>query len=304
MVTYAAIRSNGHSPTMDWTRIPNNQSPLSAFPFAFSSQLSSPSSNRTLRSNPIRSASIRFRDSKIHQRVLKIFVPIAVLAFLVLVPVSYSGKMLDHVVYKANKLAKLVDEKMSSKNWPTYYENKYEPRPSKKPTTKTGFCGLWGARVDTIDYYKEKIEKLSEQEAAEREKVQSDPKAVLPGAFDSFRSRWGAAVCAQTEQSSDPTIWLTEWAPEPSDVYWNNLAIPYFELSIRRLLMAVAFFFLVFFYMVPIAFVQSLANIDGMQKALPFLRPLIATNSISAAPKILTSVRNLYSKGPLECQPQ
>ncbi|GAB2257973.1 hypothetical protein Droror1_Dr00014133 [Drosera rotundifolia] len=309
---------------------------------------------------------------------LKIFVPIAVLAFLVLVPVNYSGKMLDHVldltfsdidklsisnvppgsnkfwahivmayvftfwtfymlykeyriimtkrlrflasvdrrpdqfsvlvrnvppdpdesvsefvehffyvnhpdhyllhqvVYNANKLAKLVDEKMSSKNWLTYYENKYDRRPSKKPTTKTGFCGLWGTRVDAIDYYKEKIEKLSEQEAAEREKVQSDQKAVLPAAFVSFRSRWGAAVCAQTQQSSDPTIWLTEWAPEPSDVYWDNLAIPYFELSIRRLLMTVAFFFLVFFYMVPIAFVQSLANIDGIQKALPFLRPLIA----------------------------
>ncbi|KAL9270448.1 CSC1-like protein [Drosera capensis] len=142
-------------------------------------------------------------------------------------------------------------------------------------TIQTGFCGLWGARVDAIDYYTSEIQKLSEQELAERERVECDPKAVLPAAFVSFRSRWGAAVCAQTQQSSDPTIWLTEWAPEPTDVYWANLAIPYVELSIRRLLMAVAFFFLVFFFMVPIAFVQSVANIDGIQRAFPFLKSMI-----------------------------
>lgn len=109
----------------------------------------------------------------------------------------------------------------------------------------------------------------------EREKVISDPKAIVPAAFVSFKSRWGAAVCAQTQQTSNPTIWLTEWAPEPRDVYWDNLAIPYVELSIRQLLMSVSIFFLTFFFMIPIAFVQSLASIDGIVKVLPFLKPLL-----------------------------
>lgn len=103
----------------------------------------------------------------------------------------------------------------------------------------------------------------------------SDPKAIVPAAFVSFRSRWGAAVCAQTQQSSNPTVWLTEWAPEPRDVYWDNLAIPYVGLTVRRLLMAVALFFLTFFFMIPIAFVQSMASIDGIEKVLPFLKPLL-----------------------------
>lgn len=113
------------------------------------------------------------------------------------------------------------------------------------------------------------------QEKKERERVASDSEAIIPAAFVSFRSRWGAAVCAQTQQSSNATIWLTEWAPEPRDIYWRNLAIPYVELNVRRLLMAVAFFFLTFFFMIPIAFVQSLANIEGIKKALPFLKPII-----------------------------
>lgn len=105
----------------------------------------------------------------------------------------------------------------------------------------------------------------------------SDPNAIVPAAFVSFKSRWGAAVCAQTQQSSNPTIWLTEWAPEPRNVYWDNLAIPYVELALKRLLMAVAMFFLTFFFMIPIAFVQSMASIEGIEKVFPFLKSIIET---------------------------
>ncbi|KAE8660796.1 CSC1-like protein [Hibiscus syriacus] len=167
--------------------------------------------------------------------------------------VNHPDHYLTHqIVYNANKLAALVAEKRSLQNWYIYYQNKYE-RTSNRPTTKTGFMGLWGAEVDAIDHYTSLIQKLSEeggvwfkdcgmfgwprisfQEAAERERVSHDPDSIVPAAFVSFKSRWGAAVCAQTQQNRNPTIWLTEWAPEPRDVYWDNFAIPYFELTIRR----------------------------------------------------------------------
>nr|GEZ94375.1 CSC1-like protein At4g02900 [Tanacetum cinerariifolium] len=119
-------------------------------------------------------------------------------------------------------------------------------------------------------------------EEAERERVLNDPSAIIPAAFVSFKSRWGAAVCAQTEQSHNPTLWLTDWAPEPRDVYWENLAIPFVELNLRRLLMAIALFGLTFCFMVPIAFVQTLANIEGIQKVFPFLKPLIEMGSVKS----------------------
>ncbi|KAI3979872.1 hypothetical protein MKX01_042526 [Papaver californicum] len=190
--------------------------------------------------------------------------------------VNHPDHYLTHqVVYNANTLAKMVAKKKSLLNRLHYYQNKYERNSSKKPTTKTGFCGLWGTTVDAIDYYTDEIDKLSKEEISERERVMSDPKAIMPAAFVSFKSRWAAAVCAQTQQSSNPTLWLTEWAPEPRDVFWSNLAIPFVELSVRRLIMAVATFFLTFFFMIPIAFVQSLANIEGIEKVFPFLKPLI-----------------------------
>eukprot|EP00268_Persea_americana_P033293 TRINITY_DN32985_c0_g1_i3.p1 TRINITY_DN32985_c0_g1~~TRINITY_DN32985_c0_g1_i3.p1 ORF type:complete len:470 (+),score=59.27 TRINITY_DN32985_c0_g1_i3:1811-3220(+) len=120
------------------------------------------------------------------------------------------------------------------------------------------------------------------QIVSERMKILKDPKAIMPVAFVSFDSRWGAAVCAQTQQSKNPTLWLTNWAPEPRDVYWKNLAIPYFSLSIRRLVITLSVFALVFFYMIPIAFVQSLANLEGLEKVAPFLRPVIEVKVIKS----------------------
>ncbi|KVI10673.1 protein of unknown function DUF221 [Cynara cardunculus var. scolymus] len=187
------------------------------------------------------------------------------------------------VVYNANSLSNMVNEKKKKQNWLDYYQLKYNRNnQSKRPSMKTGFLGLYGKSVDAIDYYKDEIEKLMKEICKEREKITKSSKYVMPAAFVSFKTRWGAAVCAQTEQSRNPTIWLTEWAPEPRDVYWDNLAIPFVSLTIRRLIIAVAFFFLTFFFVIPIAFVQSLANIDGIVKAAPFLQSFLEVKFVKS----------------------
>lgn len=109
----------------------------------------------------------------------------------------------------------------------------------------------------------------------ERAVVIKDPNATMPAAFVSFKTRWGAAVCAQTQQNQDPTLWLTDWAPEPRDVYWANLSIPYLQLGFRRLVAIGIVFLLVFFYMIPVAAVQSLANLEGLRRSIPALDGLL-----------------------------
>ncbi|PPS19911.1 hypothetical protein GOBAR_AA00670 [Gossypium barbadense] len=197
--------------------------------------------------------------------------------------VNHPHHYLSHqLVYDANKLSELVNEKKKIQNWLDFYQNKYKRNPLKRPSLKTGFLGLWGNRVDAIDFYTSIVERLSRDVSSiwldysnSERRLNSNTKSIMPAAFVSFKTRWGAAVCAQTQQSRNPTTWLTEWAPEPRDVYWENLAIPFVFLTIRRLIAAVAFFFLTFFFMIPIAIVQSLANIESIEKALPFLKPII-----------------------------
>ncbi|KAK4728262.1 hypothetical protein R3W88_021250 [Solanum pinnatisectum] len=178
-------------------------------------------------------------------------------------------------VYNANKFAKLVRKRARLQNWLDYNQLKFERNPEKRPITKKGFLGLWGDRVDSIDYYKQQLKDFDRRLTMERESILKDSKSIMPAAFVSFNSRCGAAVCAQTQQSKNPTLWLTNWAPEPRDIYWSNLSISFFSLTLRKLLISAAVFALVFFYMIPIAFVQSLANLEGLEKVAPFLRPLI-----------------------------
>ncbi|PKI57380.1 hypothetical protein CRG98_022225 [Punica granatum] len=188
----------------------------------------------------------------------------------------------NQVVYNANKLASLVKKKKKLQNWRDYYQLKFSRKRTDRPLMKTGFLGLWGTKVDAIDHYTSEIEKVSREIVEEREKVANDPKSIMPASFVSFKTRWAAAVCAQTQQSRNPTLWLTDWAPEPRDVYWPNLAIPYVSLTVRRLIIGVAFFFLTFFFMIPITLVQSLASIEGIEKVVPFLKPVIEVKFIKA----------------------
>ncbi|KAB2632143.1 CSC1-like protein [Pyrus ussuriensis x Pyrus communis] len=185
-------------------------------------------------------------------------------------------------VYNANKFAKLVRKRDRLQNWLDYNLLKFERHPDKKPTMKNGFLGLWGTKVDSIEYYKKQIQEFEKSMALERQKILKDTKSILPVAFVSFDSRWAAAVCAQTQQSRNPTLWLTNWAPEPRDVYWRNLAIPFVSLSIRKLVISLSVFALVFFYMIPIAFVQSLANLEGLERVAPFLRPVVELKFIKS----------------------
>ncbi|XP_040384280.1 CSC1-like protein At1g32090 isoform X2 [Oryza brachyantha] len=194
-------------------------------------------------------------------------------------PDHYLGQQ---AVYNANRYAKLVKQKERLQNWLDYYQLKLERHSGRRPIGRTGCLGFCGREVDQIDYYHARISELDKKLASERQRVLNDPKAVMPVAFVTFDSRWGAAVCAQTQQSKNPTQWLTDWAPEPRDVYWENLAIPFFSLSIRKFLISVAVFALVFFYMIPIAFVQSLANLEGIEKVAPFLRPVIEARVVKS----------------------
>eukprot|EP00897_Mesotaenium_endlicherianum_P000463 jgi/Mesen1/10417/ME000818S09896 len=173
--------------------------------------------------------------------------------------------LLHQVVYNANKLDRMVHRKKWTVNRLTALSLRLERKPDKpRPTHKTGRWGLWGPRVDSITFFEKQLEDLN----------QKDKKAIMPAAFVSFRTRWGAAVAAQTQQTSNSATWRTDWAPEPRDVVWSNLPIKYVELSGRRALVTAAVFGLVFFYMIPVSFVQSLADLSSLQKTLPWLKPL------------------------------
>ncbi|XP_074270248.1 CSC1-like protein At1g32090 [Silene latifolia] len=188
----------------------------------------------------------------------------------------------QQAVYNAHRFARLVRKRERIQNWLDYYQLKLERNPNKRPNCKIGCLGLCGRRVDAIEFYSEQLKYMDNMLNRERQRILNDTKAIIPSAFVSFKSRWGAAVCAQTQQSKNPTLWLTSWAPEPRDVYWRNLAIPVVSITIRKFMIGLMVFLMVFFYMIPIAFVQSLANLEALERVAPFLRPVIELKFIKS----------------------
>ncbi|KAM0046032.1 putative calcium-dependent channel, 7TM region phosphate [Helianthus debilis subsp. tardiflorus] len=87
-----------------------------------------------------------------------------------------------------------------------------------------------------------------------------------------FRSRFDALVVSQTIQSADPMLWVTELAPEPLDVFWQNLCVPYNLLWIRKISVFIASIVFSVLFLLPTTFVQGLTKIQYLQNAFPFLR--------------------------------
>ncbi|KAG6699110.1 hypothetical protein I3842_08G054000 [Carya illinoinensis] len=90
-----------------------------------------------------------------------------------------------------------------------------------------------------------------------------------------FKTRYGAVTAAEVLQSSNPMLWVSVLAPEPHDVYWSNLCIPYRQLWIRQIGTLVAAIAFVLVFLIPVTFVQGLTQLDQLQQTFPFLRGLL-----------------------------
>ncbi|VFQ70879.1 unnamed protein product [Cuscuta campestris] len=75
------------------------------------------------------------------------------------------------VVYDADNFAKLVRRRNRLRNRLDYYLIKFERNPKSRPTMKIGFLGLFGQKVDSINYYSQKIGELDKRLTMKRDKM-------------------------------------------------------------------------------------------------------------------------------------
>jgi hypothetical protein len=100
------------------------------------------------------------------------------------------------------------------------------------------------------------------------------PKYVKCG-FVTFNSVTAMENATATEMNHIPFQFRSQPAPEPHDVYWPSLNISDWSLLIRNILIPIALFFLVFFWIIPVAFIQSIATLSNLESKLPFLSPVL-----------------------------
>uniref|UniRef100_R7WE63 Putative membrane protein n=1 Tax=Aegilops tauschii TaxID=37682 RepID=R7WE63_AEGTA len=137
-------------------------------------------------------------------------------------------------------------------------------------------CGLCGVQASSFELYRNKFVEAKKSDLTDPEVVEAQKDC--PGAIVFFKTRYAAIVASQVLQSSNPMLWVTNLAPEPRDVYWSNLWIPYRQIWLRKIATLAASVFFMFVFIVPVAFVQSMMQLEQLKQMFPNLRGALKTS--------------------------
>ncbi|KAF7015900.1 hypothetical protein CFC21_029618 [Triticum aestivum] len=155
-----------------------------------------------------------------------------------------------------------------------YAESKTSNRPEgTRPTHRTGFLGLIGKKVDTLEYCNEKIKELLPKLEDEQKSTLSEKQQRA--AFVFFNSRAAAASASQTLHAQMFDEWTVTEAPEPRAVIWTNLPRKIYDRQTRQTVVYLIVFVTVVFYMIPITAISAVTTLDKLREKLPFLKVVV-----------------------------
>ncbi|KAI4339799.1 hypothetical protein MLD38_024699 [Melastoma candidum] len=141
-------------------------------------------------------------------------------------------------------------------------------------------CGFCGGSAKTFRVLSKESESVKDN-VFYRDLDATIKEKEVPAAFVFFRTRFAACVAAETLQSSNPMLWVTDFAPEPHDIYWSNLCIPYRQIWIRKIVTLLTTAVLMFLFLIPVTFVQGLTHLEQLQQAFPFLKNILEKKFIN-----------------------
>ncbi|ODQ63502.1 DUF221-domain-containing protein, partial [Nadsonia fulvescens var. elongata DSM 6958] len=159
---------------------------------------------------------------------------------------------------------------------------------------KLGFCGIWGNKVDSIDYYTSKLNDIDERIKGLRN---LDFEATST-AFVTMDSVASAQMAAQAVLDPQPRQLLVRLAPAPHDVIWKNIYQNYdirvlrtYAITILIIIISVALVF-------PVSYIAAFLNIKTISKFWPamgrFLKmyPVMLTFVTGVLPTLLFTLMN------------
>ncbi|GMF11813.1 unnamed protein product [Phytophthora lilii] len=125
---------------------------------------------------------------------------------------------------------------------------------------------------DSIDEKKaRRHEREMSQEERDQVRKQRPIRVMRRAAFISFTSLMSAQVAQQTLQSKDPACMAVVPAPHADDINWDNIGLRYRTRAFGMLVSSLISATIVLFWTIPTAFVASLATVESLRRALPFL---------------------------------
>ncbi|KAG2178083.1 hypothetical protein INT43_003336 [Umbelopsis isabellina] len=144
----------------------------------------------------------------------------------------------------------------------------YIVKKRKRPTTRTGFLGLFGEKVDAIDYYTRKFIDADDKVMELRSQKNFQTSSV---GFVTFETIVGATLASQVLIDGVPFRMRTKLAKEPRDIYWKSILIPGRQRIFREFITYVLLLALIVFWTVPVSFFSTLTSPQTLSKIIPSL---------------------------------
>lgn len=151
-------------------------------------------------------------------------------------------------------------------------------RRKSRPTHRLGFLGLFGKKVDTIDWCKDEIVRLSNLLEEAREKL--DQHHPHNSAFIEFNDIVAAQIFSQIVLHQKPLRMAKRYVDAaPQDIIWDNLNINPYDERIRNMVSWVITVGLVILWSFPVAFIGSLSNVTSLCSTVHWLSWLCKTHN-------------------------
>lgn len=196
-----------------------------------------------------------------------------------------------------------VDNDMSYDSLPDNLKRSFRPKHTLKTTQPVG------QKVDSIDWYRERIQKEDAEIKQARESY--DPKQAEGSAavFVEFRTL-GAAQRAYQQVTSSDIFALTPRFTEvvPSEVIWKNLTLPPARRISQEGMATTLVIATIIFWFIPVAFVGTISNVTYLAnnyKWLSFLKrlPDVVMGLLTGlVPPLLTSLLSKYVPNIFRCK--
>ncbi|KAL2256671.1 hypothetical protein VTK26DRAFT_1320 [Humicola hyalothermophila] len=132
----------------------------------------------------------------------------------------------------------------------------------KRPTHRLGPLGLFGKKVDTINWCREELARLIPEVEATKAKYRAGGYKRIPGVFIEFRTQSDAEGAAQVLSHHQGLHMTPKYIGiRPDEVIWASLAIPWWQKVIRRYVVIGFISALILFWAIPVAFVGLVSNV-------------------------------------------
>ncbi|KIY65025.1 DUF221-domain-containing protein [Cylindrobasidium torrendii FP15055 ss-10] len=146
---------------------------------------------------------------------------------------------------------------------------------AQRPTHKLGFLGLFGEKVDSIEWARKEIQETTALLMEGRRKLadrSDDTYPAINSAFITFNKQISAHLGAQILMHHEPYRMTGRYIEiEPEDVIWSNLGMNPYEMKLRVLASYAATAGLILGWAFPVAFVGLVSNVYSLCKTASWL---------------------------------